>query len=75
MGLIKKVNSLEIWESDRHGKAVKGKKKTSSIQVRGIGGVSGGYLLFKQYSFSINDPVKKELAIQKAEKFANEMPF
>lgn len=60
-----------IIESSRHGKAVKGTKKNSSIQVREPAG-NDGYFLKKQISFPINNPVKRLAAIEKAKKFVDE---
>lgn len=59
-----------IVESERHGKAVKGTKKTTSIQVREPMG--NGYLLKKQISYPIHDYDKKQKAIEKAKKYVDE---
>ena len=61
----------DIVESSRHGKAVKGTKTSSSIQVRKPLGNDGAYLLQKQISFPINDPVKREKAFEKAKEFVD----
>ena len=64
---IKELNGLVIWESDGHGKAVKGTKKTSSIQVRQY--MSNGYMLLKQKTFPVDDTAKRDKAIYKCEMF------
>lgn len=60
-----------IEESHRHGKCVKGEKKTSSIQVNLPFG-NGSYLNRKNFSFPVDDLIKREKAIEKAKKFIDE---
>ncbi len=62
---IEELAGMQIWESDGHGKTVKGAKKTSSIQVREYIGPSG-YLLLKTINYPIGNKEKRNAAIQKA---------
>ena len=55
---------FEIVESSRHGQAVIGTKKTSSIQIRHD--LGNGYLCLKSISFPVMDEEKKNKAIEKA---------
>lgn len=64
---IESLNGFSIWESDGHGKTVKGRKKTTSIQVREM--MTGGYLLLATFSFPIGNTEKRNAAIEKARKY------
>lgn len=68
---IKEINGFVIYESDRHGKNVKGGKKTTGMQVREYMD-GGGYLLLHTVSFPINDVGKREAAIKRCETYINE---
>lgn len=61
---------LQIQISQGHGKAVKGTKKTSTIQV--IEPLEKGYLLRKQFRYIVGDTVSKTKALAKAIKYINE---
>lgn len=61
---IESLNGFQIWESDGHGKAVKGQKSTTGIQVREY--IETGYLLLKTINFPVGNKIKREAAIQKA---------
>lgn len=61
---------FNIEESTRHGKAVKGQKKTSSIQIQQPFGE--GYLLRKTISFPAHDCEKRKEAIEKAKKLIDD---
>ena len=61
---IESLNGMVIWESDGHGKAVKGQKQTTGIQVREY--VGEGYLLLKTFNFPVHDKDKRNKAIEKA---------
>ena len=74
MSLIKKMNGYEIWSSDRYGKACAGAKRTNGVQVR-LPANSGAYLLKKNFQYAIGDPIGKQKAITKAEKFIKETPL
>lgn len=72
--VLKKImtyKGFEIVESSRHGKAVKGQKIKSSIQVREPMG-SDGYLLKKQIPFTAKDSIKKQMALDKAKKWVDD---
>lgn len=60
-----------ITESQGHGKAGKGCKKTSTIQVTLPSG--NGYLVKKQFGYPINDLTKKQEAIEKAKKYIDNL--
>lgn len=62
-----------IVESARHGKACKGLKKTSSIQIRNSYDLDGSYILMKQIRFIIGDQKSKERAIVKAKEFIDKL--
>jgi hypothetical protein len=66
------INGYQICESKRHGKAVKGTKRTSSFQVRKP--LPEGYLLLFQKSFPVSDYVKKQRAFNAAKEFAKKQP-
>lgn len=66
MALIEHYKNYEIWESDGHGKAVAGTKRTSSIQVRDYKGASRGYFLVKQVKFTVGNNESRGSAITKA---------
>lgn len=68
MAILSTIGNIIIYESDGHGKSTRGNKKTSTIQVRKKEGE--GYLLMKQYSFSVFDFIKKRAAIKKATEYA-----
>lgn len=76
-GMVKRripANVL-IVESSRHGKAVKGTKKTSTIQVREYTYMKGsdkpsGYFLKGQFRFTVGDMASKAAAEAKAKKYA-----
>lgn len=63
---IDEINGFVIWESDGWGKAVKGTKKTTTIQVRRFLPASGGYMQLAQFQYLIGNFEKREAAIQKA---------
>lgn len=62
---IEQSGIYEIHDSERHGKACKGHKLTTSIQVREPFG-EDGYLLKRSFSYPVGDKVKREAAIDKA---------
>ena len=64
---IESLNGFQIWESDGHGKACKGQKATTGIQVREY--IGTGYLLLKTINFPIGNKVKREVAIKKAREY------
>ena len=70
--LIKTPYKLTIRESTGHGKAVKGTKKTSTIQVREEYG-GGAYMLVKQFRFKVGDRASRAKALEKAECFVTDM--
>lgn len=55
-----------IEESTRHGKAVAGTKKTSSIQIQQE--LGNGYLCLKSISFPVDNCYARKEAIEKAKK-------
>jgi hypothetical protein len=66
-------NGFELHESSGHGKAGKGLKARSSIQVRDYRSTAAGsYLLRKQITFRLDDPNGRNQAIQKAKNFVND---
>lgn len=65
---------FEIVESERHGQAVAGTKKTSSIQIRQPAG-SSGYLCRMSISFPVGDFEKMHKAIKKAKRLIDEGKF
>ena len=67
---IEELNGMVIFESDGHGKAVKGTKKTSGIQVRQY--ISNGYLFLANFSFPVNDKEARNRAIEKARIYIKE---
>jgi len=67
---IENLNGMVIFESDGHGKACKGDKKTSGIQVRQY--IGNGYLLLANFGFPINDKEAKNKAIEKARIYIKE---
>lgn len=69
--VINDAGTFEIHSSEGHGKATKGDKKTSSIQVRQP--MRNGYLLLNTVSFPVDDKEKMKLAIEKSRKYIDEM--
>lgn len=67
---IEDYRDYTIFDSDGHGKATKGTKKTTSIQVRQY--MQEGYLLLKSISYPVGDLVKRKAAIEKARKYIDE---
>lgn len=61
---IESLNGFQIWQSDGHGKACKGQKSTTGIQVREY--IGTGYLLLKNINFPVGNETKRKIAIQKA---------
>ena len=68
---IEDYKDKTIYESDGHGKAVKGVKITSSIQVRDYIR-AGEYLLLKSISFKVGDSKARTSAIEKARAYIDE---
>lgn len=68
---IETIGDYQIWESDGHGKNVKGNKKTTGIQVREYIS-TGGYFIKKTFNFIINNREKRAAAIFKARLFINQ---
>lgn len=65
--------NLKIAESTGHGKAVRGTKKTSTIQVRNYGQWGdGSYLLEKEFRFTVGDEESRAKAVEKAEEYVND---
>jgi len=63
-----------VVESRRHGKAGKGKKKTSTWQVRDhCLADPGDYILKKQFKFTVGDDKSKHAANLKALAFATKL--
>ena len=60
MGLIVKRKGIEIVMPTSGGKAGKGCNKTSSLQVR------KDNMIVKQFRFTVNDPVSRKKAMDKA---------
>jgi len=71
MAFIENYKNFQLWESDRHGKDVKGTKLTSSIQIRDYR-VREGYLLVKQISFKLGNWENRLKAILKAKRLIDE---
>lgn len=67
---IETLNGFVIYESDGHGKATKGNKKTTGIQVRQY--LNQGYLLLANFSYPVGDTAKRNAAIEKARNYINE---
>jgi len=57
--------TYQIQLSRGHGKAVKGKKKTATIQV--IENLPKGYIIIKVFQFMVGNAVSKAKAMKKAE--------
>lgn len=70
MAKIEDYRGKVIFESDGHGKASKGAKKSSSMQVRD--NVPGGYLLLKTVSFKVGDEIGRLNAILKCRRYIDE---
>lgn len=68
---IEEYRGKMLYESDGHGKAVKGQKATSSVQVRDYIR-PGEYLLLKSISFKVGDTEARNRAIEKAKKYVDE---
>ena len=64
---VESLNGFQIWESDGHGKACKGQKRTTGIQVREY--IGTGYLLLHTINFPMGDENKRKTAIQKAREY------
>lgn len=64
---IQSLNGMVIFESDGHGKACNGAKKTTGIQVRQY--MVEGYLLLNTFNYPIGDNDKRNKAIEKARKY------
>lgn len=64
-----KYKGYNIVESSGHGKACKGLKKSSSIQVRES--LPDGYLLKKQFRFTIGDSGGWARAINAAQEYVD----
>lgn len=64
---VESLNGFQIWESDGHGMAGKGQKRTTGIQVREY--IGTGYLLLKTINFPVGDVAKRKAAIQKAREY------
>jgi len=60
-----------LVESKRHGKCVKGRKKSTSIQIRKYN-IDGSYLLKKQISYEKNNKEAQLKAIEKAKNLIDE---
>ena len=60
-----------ITNTKGHGKSVSGQRKTMSIEIREDAG-SGGYLVKKHFSVSINDEPKINAAIEKCKKLIDD---
>jgi hypothetical protein len=60
-----------LCESKRHGKCVKGRKKTTSIQIRDVRNVFDGYFLKKQISYPVGNIEKRDESIEKAKDFVD----
>lgn len=63
-------STIKVVESQRHGKATKGNKKTSSWQVRDYCLTGTDYLLLKQVTFKRGSIEAKNSAYMKALEFA-----
>jgi hypothetical protein len=65
---------IKVVESKRHGKAGKGRKRTSTWQVRDycLHGPND-YLLKKQITFIVGDNISRDSAHAKALKFAENL--
>lgn len=70
---ISTYKGFSIAESTRHGKAVKGNKKMTTIQVRDHSGCEDGYFLIKQIKYPYGDLLKRTKAIEDAKKFIDEL--
>lgn len=69
---IEKYGGYELHKSTRHGKAVKGTKITSSVQIRDYdSGLTSGedYLLVKQIPYKVGVLGAYQSAIKKAKDF------
>lgn len=64
---IQTIDRFQIWESDGHGKACNGQKKTTGIQVREY--LTNGYILKKTFNFVIGKAEKKAAALFHAREF------
>lgn len=71
MGKIHTIGDFQIWESEGHGKNVKGGKMTSSIQVREYIR-HGEYLLLNSFGFKVGSFNERNAAVEKALKYAKE---
>jgi hypothetical protein len=61
--------SIHIIESQGHGKCVKGGKRTSTVQVQDHC-LEVGYLLLKQFRFTVGNSESRDKAWLKASVFA-----
>lgn len=59
-----------IFDSDGHGKACKGDKKTTGMQVRDY--IGSGYLLLKTVNYKIGDIDARNNAIKKCRAYIDE---
>jgi hypothetical protein len=62
-----------IAESRGSGKACRGLKKTSTIQVQDYSQTLSGFQLKKQFQFKVSDLVDKNRAIHRAKKFIDSL--
>lgn len=62
------MNRLQVIQSRGHGKACRGMKRTATFQV--IEPSGDGYLVKKQFRFTIGDDASRGKALRKAEEFA-----
>lgn len=62
------MSKLRVVESTGHGKACKGRKRTSTFQViEPIPG--GGHYLKRQFRFTVGDEASRKRALQKAREY------
>jgi hypothetical protein len=66
-----RYKGYDIAQSEGHGKAGKGRKKTATIQVREP--AKDGYFVRKQYRFIIGLPAQRSEAITKAMAFIDRL--
>ena len=67
-----KYKGYEIVPSDRPGKAVRGYKKTNTIQVRSPFNADS-YMLEKEFKYKADDILAKELAVKKAKQWVDKI--
>jgi hypothetical protein len=68
---VLQIEDYVIYDSDGHGKASKGAKKTTGMQVRQP--IGDGYLLLKTVNYPVGDLVKRTMAIEKCKEYIKTM--